>query len=200
MAKRSPSRRSQRRLRVTVAAFLLMSAIAIAVLAVLIHTMTWLTVSTVVALVFGIAATRIVYSEMVQDRRETAADRARQADGYRLLFVARARENVGFAEAMARRIAQRDRSIGELEGTIRLAEKRATIAEKRAKSETLRADDATELLSNLQRQLQISDPELIDELAVWEGAELDTVIDLLHWEEGVIAKQGDAVSRDKKQA
>lgn len=177
-----------------------MSATSIAVPAVLIHTMIWLMASTLVALLFGIAATRIVYSEMVQDRRETAADRARQADAYRLLFAARANENVSFAEAMARRIAQRNRTIGELEGTIRLAEKRATIAEKRAKSETLRADDATEMLANLQSQLQISDPELIDELAVWEGAELDTVIDLLHWEEGVVAKQTSASARDKKQA
>lgn len=201
MVKSSSSRRSHRRLRVTVAALLLASATAVTVPALMIRTTLLLSVAAVVSLVLGIIATRIVYTDMVNTRRETAAVRARQADAYRLLFAERARENVSFAEAMARRIVRREKTIGELEGTIRLAERRADIAEKTVKVERLRADEATELLSNLQRQLEISDPELVDELAVWEGAELDTVIDLLHWEERVMARQDEASERNvKKQA
>lgn len=200
MAKRSPTRRGRRRLRVTVAAVLLTSATAITVAAMLIQTTTWLMAAAAVALVCGFAATRIVHTEMLQNRRDNAAARARQANAYRQLFAERAQENVAFAGAMAGRVARRDRTIGELEGTIRLADRRADLAEKTVKAERLRADDAAELLSNLQRRLEISDPELIDELAVWEGAELDTVIDLLHWEERVIATQSDAAAHDEKQA
>lgn len=200
MAKSSSSRRSHRRLRVTVAALILAAATAVTVPALVTQSVLWLTVAAVVALVCGVVATRIVYTDMVHTRRETAADRARQADAYRLLFAERARENVDFADSMAKKVASRDRTIGELEGTIRLAEKRADVAETRAKKETLRADDATLQLSNLQRQLQISDPELIDDLAAWEGTDLDTVIDLMSWEEKVIAKGDDVVLEEQKQA
>jgi len=198
MAIRSSSRRLQRRVRVTVAVFILMLATAVTIPALVSQSATWLSVSAVFTLLCGFLATRIVYSEMLQNRRDNAADRAHQADSNRTFFAERAKENVSFANAMARRVASCERSIGELEGTIRLAEKRATVAENRVKTETRRADEANELLGSLQRQLQITDPELIDELAVWEGAELDTVIDLLHWEENVIARNDFVVSRDKK--
>lgn len=203
MANRSPSRRLQRRVRVSVAVLILALATAATVFALLSQSVTWLSSSAAFTLLCAFVSTRIVYSELVQNRRDSAADRARQADSYRKFFTERARENVSFADAMARRIASRERSIGELEGTIRLAEKRATIAEGQVKSEKERADEAHELLASLQRQLEITDPDLVDELAVWEGAvwegaELDTVIDLLHWEGRVIAKHDDAVEADKK--
>lgn len=200
MAKSSSSRRSHRRLRVTVAALLLAAATVVTVPALVIQSTLWLTAAAVVALVCGVIATRIVYTDMLQDRREIAVDRARQADAYRILFTERAKENVSFADSMAKKVAGRDRTIGELEGTIRLAEKRADIAETRAKTETLRADEATMQLSNLQRQFQVSDPELIDDLAAWEGAELDTVIDLMNWEEKVTAKNDESFVSEQKQA
>lgn len=201
MANRSPSRRRQRRIRVTVAAGILAVATAVAVPALIVQSAIWLSVAVVVTLVGGISATRIVYTEMLQDRRTGALERARLADANRKASVTHSRENTAFAEAMVRKVKGRDRSITELEGTIRLAEKRASIAEHRARHEATNAKEANLALAELQQRVQDAKAELIDELAEWEGAELDTVIDLMSWEERVMTKAEVAkLANEKKQA
>ncbi len=201
MANRSPSRRRQRRIRVTVAAGILAVATAVAVSALLIQSALWLSVAVVVTLVGGISATRIVYTEMLQDRRTNALERARLADTHRTASITHSKENTAFAEAMVRKVKGRDRSINELEGTIRLAEKRASIAEHRARHEAANAKEANFALAELQQRVQDAKAELIDELAEWEGAELDTVIDLMSWEERVMTKAEIAkLANEKKRA
>lgn len=201
MANRSPSRRRQRRTRVTVAVGILAVATAVAVPALLVQSVIWLSVAVVVTLVGGISATRIVYTEMLQDRRENAVERARLADANRASSVALSRDNTAFAEAMSRKVKGRDKSINELEGTIRLAEKRASIAEHRARHEVANAKEANLALAELQQRVQDAKAELIDELAEWEGAELETVIDLMSWEERVITKAEIAsLAKQKKRA
>lgn len=201
MANRSPSRRRQRRVRVTVAVGILAVATAVAVPALLVQLAIWLSVAVVVTLAGGISATRIVYTEMLQDRRDNAVQRARLVDANRTSSVALSRENMVFAEAMGRKVKGRDKSINELEGTILLAEKRASIAEHRARHETANAKESNLALAELQQRVQDAKAELVDELAVWEGAEFDTVIDLMTWEERVMTKAELATLRDdKKQA
>ena len=198
MANRSPSRRRQRRVRVTVAAGILAVATAVAVPALLVQSVIWLSVAVVVTLVGGISATRIVYTEMLQDRHENAAQRARLADANRTASVALSRDNTVFAETMSRMVKGRDKSINELEGTILLAEKRASIAEHRARHEAASAKEANFALAELQQRVQDAKAELVDELAVWEGAEFDTVIDLMTWEERVMTKAELATLREEK--
>ena len=201
MANRSPSRRRQRRIRVTVAVGILAVATAVAVPALVIQSVIWLSVAVVVTLVGGVTATRIVYTEMLEDRRSSALERARVADSNRTASAARSRENTAFAEAMNRKVRGRDKTIHELEGTIRLAEKRATIAERRARHETANAKEANLALAELQQRVQDAKAELIDELAEWEGGELETVIDLMSWEERVITKaELTALAKEKKRA
>lgn len=201
MANRSPSRRRQRRVRVTVAAGILAVATAVAVPALLIQSTIWLSVAVIVTLVGGISATRIVYTEMLQDRRINALERARLADAHRTASIAHSKENTAFAEVMVRKVKGRDRSISELEGTIRLAEKRASIAEHRAHNEAANAKEANLALAELQQRVQDAKAELIDELAEWEGAELDTVVDLMSWEERVMTKAELAkLAKEKKRA
>ena len=203
MAISSPNRRRQRSVRVTVAVTLLSVATAAVVLALPTQSPAWLSVSSVFALVCGFAASRIIYNELLQSRREAATDRASQAQAYRSMFSERAAEHAEFTTAMTDRLAVRDRSIKELEGTIVLAEKRAMEAETRVKREARRANDAMELVASLQEQLEIRKAEEADELASWEGwdgvMDASTVVDLLAWEDKANAAAG-AAADDRKHA
>lgn len=197
------SRRRQRSVRVTVAAALLGLATLVVVLALPTQSAAWLSVSSVFALLSGFAAARIIYSELVQSRREAAADRAAQAQAYRSMFSERAEEHAEFTSAMTERLADRDRSIRELESTIVLAEQRAMEAEGRVKREARRANEAQERVSELQQALEIRKAEEADELASWEGWDADTVVDLLAWDEKVsaaVAQQATEKAQEKKHA
>ena len=202
MAISSPNRRRQRSVRVTVAVTLLSVATAAVVLALPTQSPAWLSVSSVFALVCGFAASRIIYNELLQSRREAATDRASQAQAYRSMFSERAAEHAEFTTAMTDRLVSRDRSIKELEGTIVLAEKRAMEAETREKREARRANDAMELVASLQEQLEIRKAEEADELASWEGwdgvMDASTVVDLLAWEDK--ANAGAGAADDRKHA
>ncbi|MGH3333912.1 MAG: hypothetical protein ACRDPJ_21680 [Nocardioidaceae bacterium] len=188
MATSSPNRRRQRSVRVTVAVALLSVATIAVVLALPTQSPAWLSASSVLALVCGSLASRIIYTELLQSRREAAEDRAAQAQAYRTMFSERAEEHAEFTTAMTDRLASRDKSIRELESTILLAEKRAIEAETRVKRESRRANEAMQLVSELQQALEIRTAEEADELAGWgESMEADTVVDLLAWEDKVNA-------------
>jgi hydroxylamine reductase (hybrid-cluster protein) len=198
---RTPSRRRQRSVRVTVAVALLVLATVGVGLALPTQSPVWLSVSSVLALVCGALASRIVYTELLQSRQAAAADRAVQAKAYRTMFVQRAAEHAEFTSAMTERLVARDKSIQELEGSIVLAEARAIEAETRVKRESRRANDAQELVTQLQEQLREQLQQLearkaaeADELATWEGwdgaMDAETVVGLLSWEEKVQAGSG----------
>ncbi len=163
----------------------------------------WLSFSSVFALLCGATASRIVYTELLQSRQEAAADRAAQAQAYRTMFDERAAEHAEFTTEMTDRLAARDKSIQELESTIVLAEARAIEAETRVKRESRRANEAQDLVAQLQEQLEIRKAEQADELASWDGWEgsmdAETVVDLLAWEEKVQAGAAEAKS-DRKHA
>jgi hypothetical protein len=195
---RTPARRRQRSVRVTVAVALLTVASLAVLLALPTQSPGWLSAASVLALACGWAAARIVYTELVQSRREAAADRAAQAKAYRTLFATRAEEHAEFSTAMTDRLARRDRDVTELEATVVLAEKRAIEAEARVQREARRANEAQRLVEDLREQLEIRKAEEADELASWDP-ELDTVVDLMAWEERVSAGPVPAQA-DKKHA
>lgn len=202
-AERPPSRRRQRSVRITVAVALLALATLVVVLALPTQSPVWLSFSSVFALVCGALSSRIVYTELLQSRQEAAADRAAQAQAYKTMFHERAAEHAEFTSTMTERLALRDRSIQELEGTIVLAEARAIEAETRVKRESRRANEAQDLVAQLQEQLEIRKAEQADELASWEGwdgaMDAETVVNLLAWEEKVQAGAGDSEA-DRKHA
>jgi hypothetical protein len=194
---RTPARRRQRSVRVTVAVALLALATLVVVLALPTQSPVWLSFSSVFALVCGALSSRIVYTELLQSRQEAATDRAAQAQAYKVMFTERAAEHAEFTSAMTERLAAREKSIQELEGTIVLAEARAIEAETRVKRESRRANDAQELIAQLQEQLEIRKAEQADELASWEGWDAETVVNLLAWEEKVEAAAADAQGERK---
>lgn len=200
-ALRTPSRRRQRSVRVTVAAALLALATLAVVLALPTQSPIWLSFSSVFALLCGATASRIIYTELLQSRREAATDRAAQAQAYRTMFNERAAEHAEFTTAMTERLAAREKSIQELESTIVLAEARAIEAETRVKREARRVNEAQEVIAQLQEQLEIRKAEQADELATWEAwdeaMDLETVVDLLAWEEKVQANATGAAESDE---
>lgn len=193
MVNRMPRRRRQRHVRIAVAAALLGLATAVALPALALQSPLWLSAALIVSLVCGVTSMRITYVEVLQSRRESAASSARQASDYRTLSVQRSEENGRFSALMANRVEDRDRSIQELEGTIRLVEKRATVAETKAKFEAGRAAEATQRLSELQEELTAAEATHAAETRdlpeqAWDDQDLDTVVDLMNWEERTIAQ------------
>jgi hypothetical protein len=86
---------------------------------------------------------------------------------------------------MGERLTAATREVRELEGTLRLSECRALEAEDRVRREARAGDHARARVAELEVALAIRTAEAADELASWSaaGADLDTVVDLLAWEE-----------------
>ena len=176
-APRSSLRRRQRSVRVTVSVALLSTA-TVAVLASLpAQSSLWLSLASVAALVLAWAALRIMWTEVLQSRRENAADRAAAATAYRTLFGVRAAEHAEFTTAMTERLAEAHISQRELEGLVTQHETRAQRAESRLGVEQLRV-----------QALEAS-------LAAIRDGEGDGVVDLVAWEE----QTGQKVAAKKSQ-
>jgi methylmalonyl-CoA mutase cobalamin-binding subunit len=194
-----PARRRQRSVRVTVAVTLLSTATLTVVLAIPTRSFSFMAGAAILALVFAWASARILHNELAQSRRENAADRAAQADAYRTMFSTRAAEHAEFTTAVTDRLVRTDREVRELSGTLVLAEKRAAEAEHRVRREARRASDLEAKVNELEEALEIRRAEEEDQLAVWDATELETVVDLLAWEERVSAETTPA-SEAKKHA
>ncbi len=196
-----PGRRRQRSVRVTVAVLLLSLATAAVLLALPGQSPLWLSVAAVFALGCGWASARIVYTELAQSRREAAADRAAQAQAYRSMFSERATEHAEFTTAMTDRLVRRDREIAELEDSVVDGQRRAIEAEARVQREARRANEAQERVAQLEEALEVRKAEEADELASWEATLLDpaleTVVDLMAWEQKVSAGAQDTADGQK---
>jgi len=178
-----PSRRRQRSVRVTVAVALLSVASAAVVLALPTQSALWLSIASVLALACGWAAARIIYTELLQSRRDNATDRAAQAQAYKSLFSVRATEHAEFTTAMTDRIAAREKELAQLQEDLVATQRRAGEAEARVQREARRANDAASEVASLKErieELEIRKAEEADELATWEGFE--TAVDLMAWE------------------
>jgi hypothetical protein len=182
---RSPSgRRRQRSVRVSVAAALLAAASLLTVGALAAGQVLALVIAATLATVCGWAAFRILHTELLEQRRQHARDRAAQADAFGVLFAHRSAEHAAFVAAMGERLAAATREVRELEGTLRLSECRALEAEDRVRREARAGDRARARVAELEVALAIRSAEEADELASWSaGADLDTVVDLFAWEE-----------------
>lgn len=155
-----PGRRRQRSVRVTVAVCLLGLATALVLVALPTRSLAWLSSSAVLSLACGWAAARIVYSELVQSRREAAADRAEQAEAYRSLFADRASEHAEFTTSMTDRLIRRGRELAEAQSALVDARRRALEAEAGVHRLTARVGE-------LEEALAIRHAEEVDELASW---------------------------------
>lgn len=169
MATRSPARRRQRSVRVTVSVMLL-SLGTVAVLATLpTQSPILLSSASVLALALAWAALRMMWTEVLQSRRENAADRAAAATAYKRLFSQRAAEHAEFTTAMTERLAESQMSQRELAATLVVEQEHALDIERRLSETTGRLDNAHQRVRVLEEELVRRDTEEADALATWEG-------------------------------
>ena len=180
----SRNRRRQRSVRVTVS----VSLLSVATLAVLGSLPTqsplWLSLASVCAILLSWAALRIMWTEVLQSRRENSADRAAAAAAYRELFSVRAAEHAEFTTAMTERLAEAHLSQRELEGLVAYQEGRARRAETRLVAESralVKAQDRAKVLE--------------EDLAILRAGDSNAVVDLVAWEEQTEQK---AVAKQKQ--
>ena len=182
----SRSRRVQRSVRGVVATGLM----AVALLTVIASVVSGVALSAAAlgALIAGAASARIIYGEVTQTRRDAAQQSAEQAMSFGAAMTTLRHEHRKFTASIGSRLVERERTIGRLEGTLRLSEHRAAEAGARAKRETCRADQAQEQLSALLDEV-LSQPPLA--VVGGESDEVPTIVDLLAWE-GRVTKAAEA--------
>src|ERR1700712_3383426 len=128
---RTRRRRRQRSVRVTVAVSLLVLATLLVLAALATRSALWLSLGSVAAMALAWASLRMMWTEVLQSRRENAADRAAAAIAYRPLFTARAAEHAEFTTAMTERLAEAHLSRRDLEGRLAQQQIRAREAAER---------------------------------------------------------------------
>jgi len=176
---RTPVRRRQRSVRVTVSVALLAAA-SVSVLGSLpTQSPLWLSLGSASALALSWGALRIMWTEVLQSRRENAADRAAAATAYRDLFSVRAAEHAEFTTAMTERLAQAHLSQRELEGLVTQHETRAQRAEAR--------------LGEAEARMRT----LEETLAVLRSGGGEAVADLVAWDEHTVQKVAAKAARKR---
>src|SRR6478609_7689554 len=152
---RTPVRRRQRSTRVTVAVSLLAVAVVAVVSSLPSQSALWIGIASVVALALAVGALRIMWTEVLQSRRENAADRAAAAAAYVELFSVRAAEHAEFTTAMTERLAEAHLARRELEGLV---------TQHRG-----RADRAESAVATLEKTLESLRAEQTEDLVAWEA-------------------------------
>jgi hypothetical protein len=198
---RTPARRRQRSVRVTVAVILL-SVATVAVLGTLpTQSPVLLSVSSVAAMMFSWASLRIMWTEVLQSRRENTADRAAAATAYKSLFSLRAAEHAEFTTAMTERLAESNLSVHELEGELVKAKRQLAESVGRTESAEKKLTSTRERISQLEQAIEMLQAERAaeeaDALASWEaeGGEpaRGSVADLISWDEKAAEIQAEQV-------
>ena len=203
---RTPHRRRQRSVRVTVAVTLLGTATVLVLAALPTRSVLWLSLSSVAAMVLAWAALRMMWTEVLQSRRENAADRAASAKAYRELFSVRAAEHAEFTTAMTERLAEAQLGRRDLEGLLNQAQNRALRAERKLVTESRALVEMRARVHRLEQSLAARQPEDVDALAGWEaegGAgdpTGDAVTDLVAWQEQHDTAVRESVSRSRPRA
>jgi hypothetical protein len=179
-ASRTTMRRRQRSVRVTVSVALLSVATAVVLASLPAQSPLWLSLASVTALAMSWVALRIMWTEVLQSRRENAADRAAAAMAYRTLFTVRAAEHAEFTTAMTERLAEAHLSQRELEGLVTQHETRA----QRAESKLLEVQDRVQTLQETIAALRAE----------------DSVVDLVAWDEKAVESVAKKAAAKKQQS
>lgn len=171
------ARRRQRSVRVTVAVALLAVATGLVVLALPTQSPLLLSLASVAAIVLSWAALRMMWTEVLQTRREHARERAAQASAYQVLFAERAAEHASFTTAMTDNLASAQRQLHELTG--RLAQEQQIRARREVSLEAtnIKLVEAHKRVNDLESQVVRLQAEVEaaadDALASWEATRLE---------------------------
>jgi hypothetical protein len=126
-----------------------------------------LSAAAVLAIVLGWAALRICWTEVLQSRRENAADRAATAQAYRSLFTERAAEHAEFTSAMTERLAEATLSLREYQGALAAAQDQLRGQRVRADRAESATAEARIRIAELERSVELlrADAEVEDLVA-----------------------------------
>jgi hypothetical protein len=163
---RSSARRRQRSVRVTVAVFLLASATVAVIGALPTQSPALLSVAAVAAVVLGWASVRIVWTEVLQSRRENATDRAATATAYKSLFSQRAAEHAEFTTAMTERLAESNQAVHEYQGALVQAVARAEAAESAHAAALVRVAELERSIEMLRSEQRAE--EIVEDLVAFD--------------------------------
>jgi chromosome segregation ATPase len=160
-----------------------------------------LSVSSVVGMVFSWASLRIMWTEVLQSRRENTADRAAAATAYKSLFSLRAAEHAEFTTAMTERLAESNLSVHELQGELVKAKRQLAESVGRTEAAEKWLTSTRERISQLEQAIEMLQAERAaeeaDALASWEaeGGEpaRGSVADLISWDEKAAEIQAEQV-------
>lgn len=166
-------RRRQRSTRLTASVGLLVLAALAVTGTSLSGSVTALVVAAGLAVLCGVAATRITYTELCDTRRDAATDRATQARDYLVLAQVRGAEHQVYVAGIETRIHERERSLAELEEALGSAQKRAATATRIKNHEIRRAASLT---------IQVTDSETRAAEAGLRAHELEQELDALRSE------------------
>lgn len=184
------ARRRQRSVRVTVAVALLGAATALVLLTIPSQSPVLLSISSVVAMALAWAALRIMWTEVLQTRREHALDRAAQAATYKSLFAERAADHAEFTSAMTDRLAAANITQRELEGELVAAQRRQAETLMRAETAETALVEAIGRIAELQEELATLQEAEEEALAVI-AEETPSVEQLVAWAEKTRARHRD---------
>lgn len=193
-------RRRQRSVRVTVAVSLLAVATLGVIAALPTQSAAILSVSSVAAIALGWAALRIVWTEVLQSRRENATDRAATASAYRSLFSERAVEHAQFTTVMTERLAASNTSIHELRGALVKAQHQ--LVEVSARADTAESGFASALVrvAELERSIDVLREEREAELELLDESVPGSLDDLMAFDEKIAQASGKHTRPDAKLA
>jgi hypothetical protein len=186
------TRRRQRSTRLAVAAALVVTAAVVVFGAVLSASLTFVSIAAVLAVALGGAAARITHSELVQTRRDAAADRAQQAQAYRELTETRSSEHREFVGAMETKLGKAADAVVQLESAVVASQGRAADAMRKLNAEARRADLAEAEGSRLAVALEESEERAAE--AIVRVAELEDENGTLRTENDVLKSELDATS------
>ncbi|MFY0406875.1 hypothetical protein [Solicola sp. PLA-1-18] len=179
----SSERRRLRSGRALGAVALLAGASLVVTSAALLATFPVLVGAAALAVVAGVVAARLLSNEIAHTRREWSKDRAQQAKAYQRILSDRTREQATFAQQMTERLTRRDADLLEVRGNLRISEARAHETGQRLEAERRRSAELSETVEGL----KADQDQVAEALAVWDGADVPTIVDLLNWEQAATA-------------
>lgn len=174
MGRSSTNRRRQRSVRVTVSVLCLGLATLVVLASLPTRSALWTSLAAVAAMVLAWASLRIMWTEVLQTRRDTARERAHTAAAYQQLFAERAVEHAEFTEAITDRLATSQLALRETSGQRDAAVRRAQAAESRSIADARRLVETQQRLHTVEKTLADRETELVQArevaLAAWDEA------------------------------
>ena len=213
-ADRPHGRRSRRSRRLRLALGLLLGASVLVVAAVVLREPLVLTGAAVLAMAAGWASYRLAGRELIETRRECAAERTGLAESYRDLSARRSAEATEQQQRLTHRLAEEGRTSARLRSAVSEAERRAGGSEQMLEDVRRRLGEAEQRYAAMESLERLESAE--DELTVpvrvlerdehprlmpeWARLEADPVEALLAWETHAGRVTGSHAVEERKQA